>query len=161
MQDSSVDVDEQVLLGLVLDLNKGVLVAVPVDPQQGFNLGARKYQIKKSTQVLVYTVSMYLVHKICCSASLLIILPLTGISQYNLVQFFKETFKTKVISKTNLYLTYEIVIYRVFIKHFVFPYNFVIFLNSASSAAALVYLLMFVHTLTARENRERPESGIF
>ena len=41
--------------------------------------------------------------------------------------------ETKVISKTDLYLTHEIVIYRVFIKYCVFPYNFVIFLNSASS----------------------------
>ena len=37
------------------------------------------------------------------------------------------------------------------------PENFVIFLNSASSAAALAC----VHTLTPRENRERPESDIF
>ena len=38
-----------------------------------------------------------------------------------------------------------------------------IFLNSASSAAALVFYLPGVcaHTLTLRENRERPESGIF
>ena len=38
-----------------------------------------------------------------------------------------------------------------------------IFLNSASSAAALVFYLpiVSVHTLTPRENRERPESGIF
>ena len=39
----------------------------------------------------------------------------------------------------------------------------VIFLNSASSAAALVFYLpgMCVHTLTPRENREKPESGKF
>ena len=39
-------------------------------------------------------------------------------------------------------------IYRVFIKYCVFHSNVVIFLNSASSAAA------------PRENKERPESGI-
>ena len=44
-----------------------------------------------------------------------------------------------------------------------FPQNFVIYLNSASSAAALVFHLPGVcaHTLTPRENRERPKSGIF
>ena len=48
--------------------------------------------------------------------------------------------------------------YRVFIKYCVFPENVVIFLNSASSAAALVfYLLVCVHTLTLKET----ESGIF
>ena len=50
-----------------------------------------------------------------------------------------------------------------------FPSNFVIFLNSASSAAALVFYLPSgspsvksgVHLLTPRENRESPESGIY
>ena len=44
-----------------------------------------------------------------------------------------------------------------------FPLDFVIFLNSVSSAAALVFYLpgVCVHTLTPRENREMPESGIF
>ena len=52
--------------------------------------------------------------------------------------------------------------YRVFIRYLCL--NFVIFLNSASSAAALDFYLPGVctHTDTApRENRERPESGIF
>ena len=40
-----------------------------------------------------------------------------------------------------------------------YPQNVVIFLNSASSAAVSVPGV--VHTLTPRENRERPESGIF
>ena len=44
--------------------------------------------------------------------------------------------------------------YRVFIKYSVFFLIFFIFLNSASSAAALVFYLP-VHTLTPRENRER------
>ena len=51
--------------------------------------------------------------------------------------------------------------YRVFIKYCVFPKNVVIFLNSASSAAALVLDLPSVHTLTPRGNRERPESEIY
>ena len=51
--------------------------------------------------------------------------------------------------------------YRVLIKYCVFPEIFVIFLNSASSAAALVFYLVCVHTLTLRENRERQESRIF
>ena len=39
---------------------------------------------------------------------------------------------------------------------------FVINLNSASPAAALVFLPAWcLHTLTPRENRDRPESGIF
>ena len=44
-----------------------------------------------------------------------------------------------------------------------FPLDFVIFLNSASSAAALVFYLpgVCVHTLTPRENREMQESGTF
>ena len=52
--------------------------------------------------------------------------------------------------------------YRVFINYCVFPYNFGIFLNSASSAAALVLYLPGVCTHTDTErNRERPESGIY
>ena len=44
-----------------------------------------------------------------------------------------------------------------------FSLKFLIFLNSVSSAAALVFYLPCVctHTLTRRENRERPEFGIF
>ena len=49
--------------------------------------------------------------------------------------------------------------YRVFIKYCVFPWNVVIFLNSASSTAAIVFDLPL--TLTPRGNRERPESGIY
>ena len=51
--------------------------------------------------------------------------------------------------------------YRVFIKYRGFFLKK--FLNSASSAAAIVFYLpgVCVHTLTPRENRERPESGIF
>ena len=42
-----------------------------------------------------------------------------------------------------------------------FPFNFVIFLSSASSTAALVfYRLACVHTLTPRENRERDRNII-
>ena len=56
----------------------------------------------------------------------------------------------------------ETITYKVFIKYCVFPKNFVIFLNSASSAAALVfYLPVCVHTLTPREKKERQESEIF
>ena len=60
--------------------------------------------------------------------------------------------------------------YRVFIKYCVFFLrNVVIFLNSASSAAAMVFYLSSgclnvksgVHTLTPRENGERSEFGIF
>ena len=49
-----------------------------------------------------------------------------------------------------------------FIKYCVFSENFVIFLNSASSPAALVFYMpgVFVHTLTPKENRAKPESGI-
>ena len=43
-----------------------------------------------------------------------------------------------------------------------FPENVVIFLNYASSAAALVSTcLVCVHNLTPREKRERPEFEIF
>ena len=50
-------------------------------------------------------------------------------------------------------------IYRVFIKYYVFSLFF-IFLNSDSSAAALVFYLpvVCVQTLTPRENREWQES---
>ena len=52
--------------------------------------------------------------------------------------------------------------YRVFIKYCVFPWNVVIFLNSASVAAALVFdLPLCTHTDTTEGNRERPESGIY
>ena len=51
-----------------------------------------------------------------------------------------------------------LVIYRVFIKYCVFFLKFWIFLNSASSAAALVFYLPGVGE---REKRERPETGIF
>ena len=53
--------------------------------------------------------------------------------------------------------------YRVFIKYCVYSLKFCDFLNSVSSAAALVFYLpgVCVHTLTPRENRERPELGIF
>ena len=54
-------------------------------------------------------------------------------------------------------------LYRVFINNCVFSLKFVIFLNSASSAAALVFYLpgVFTHTNTPRENGERQEFGIF
>ena len=50
-----------------------------------------------------------------------------------------------------------------FIKYCVFSLKFVIFLNSASSAAALDFYLPGVCTVHWHrgENRERPESGIF
>ena len=46
-------------------------------------------------------------------------------------------------------------LYRVFIKYCVFPKNFVIFLNSASSAAALVFYLPGVCTHTDTEGKQR------
>ena len=54
--------------------------------------------------------------------------------------------------------------YRVFIKDCIFPQNVMIFLNSASSdAAALVFYLPSgdPSMQLERENRERPESGIY
>ena len=45
--------------------------------------------------------------------------------------------------------------YKVFIKYCVFPYNFVIFLNSASSAAALVFYLPGVCTHIDTERKQR------
>ena len=45
--------------------------------------------------------------------------------------------------------------YRVFIKYCVFPEIFVIFLNSASSAAALVFYLPGVCTHTDTEVKQR------
>ena len=48
--------------------------------------------------------------------------------------------------------------YRVFIKYCVFPSNFVIFLNSASSAAALVFYLPGVCTHTDTEGKQRKAS---
>ena len=46
-------------------------------------------------------------------------------------------------------------LYRVFIKNCVFPLNFVIFLNSASSAEALVFYLPGVCTHTDTEGKQR------
>ena len=43
------------------------------------------------------------------------------------------------------------------IKYYVFPKNFVIFLNSASSAAALVFYLPGVCTHTATKGKQSPE----
>ena len=51
---------------------------------------------------------------------------------------------------------YSMCRYRMFIKYCVFPSNVIIFLNSASSAAPLVFAL----PLTKRGNQARPESGI-
>ena len=55
--------------------------------------------------------------------------------------------------------------YRVFIEYCAFSLNVVIFLNSASSAAALVFYLSFsgpsTMVYTPKKNRERPESGIY
>ena len=45
--------------------------------------------------------------------------------------------------------------YRVFIKYCAFPLNFVIFLNSASSAVALVFYLPGVCTHTYTEGKQR------
>ena len=47
--------------------------------------------------------------------------------------------------------------YRVFIKYCVFPYNFLNFLNSACSAAALVFYLPGVCTDTDIERKQSPE----
>ena len=49
----------------------------------------------------------------------------------------------------------KLVIYRVFIKYCVFPLKFWIFLNSASSAAALVFYLPCVCTHTDTEGEQR------
>ena len=46
-------------------------------------------------------------------------------------------------------------LYRVFIKYCVFPQNGVIFLNSASSATALVFYLPLVCTHTDTEGKQR------
>ena len=56
--------------------------------------------------------------------------------------------------------------YRVFIEYCAFSLNVVIFLNSASSAAALVFYLSLSGpsiklVYTPKKNRERPESGIY
>ena len=61
-------------------------------------------------------------------------------------------FKYKVnIGKLHMYF-----IYRVFIKYCVFfPENFVIFLNSASSAAALVFYLPGMCTHTGTEGKQK------
>ena len=70
--------------------------------------------------------------------------------------FVTATTKSFFLSSVYMYM------YRVFIKYSVFPWNVVIFLNSASSAAAPAFELCHcVHTLTPRENREWPESGIY
>ena len=50
-------------------------------------------------------------------------------------------------------------LYRVFIKYCVIPYNFLNFLNSAHSAAALVFYLPGVCTHTDIE--KKTESGIY
>ena len=47
--------------------------------------------------------------------------------------------------------------YRVLINYCVFPYNFVIFLNSASFAAALVFYLPGVCTHTDTEGKQSTE----
>ena len=49
-------------------------------------------------------------------------------------------------------------LYRVFIKYCVFPYNFLNFLNSASSAAALVFYLPGVCTHIDTEGKQSPEN---
>ena len=49
----------------------------------------------------------------------------------------------------------ELCMYRVFIKYCVFSLIFVIFLNSASSAAALVFYLPDVCTHTDTEGKQR------
>ena len=75
------------------------------------------------------------------------------------MEYFMEYFAGQKLTAMDC----ELCMYRVFIKYCVFSLIFVIFLNSASSAAALVFYLpiVSVHTLTPRENRKRPESGIF
>ena len=61
----------------------------------------------------------------------------------------------------------EALLYRVFIKYIVFFLSNVIFLHSASSAAALRCSTCHLVTqarspvYTPRKNRERPESGIY
>ena len=50
---------------------------------------------------------------------------------------------------------YYTINYRVFINYCVFPLNFVIFLNSASSAAALVFYLPGVCTHTDTKGKQR------
>ena len=52
--------------------------------------------------------------------------------------------------------------YRVFIKYYIFPENVVIFLNSASSAAVLVFdLALCTHTDTEGKPREARVRNIF
>ena len=56
------------------------------------------------------------------------------------------------VARSKLKMT---VTYRVFIKYCVFPENVVIFLNSASSVAALVFYLPGVCTHTDAESKQR------
>ena len=57
------------------------------------------------------------------------------------------------------YLITEMIRYRVFIKYCVFPENVVIFLNSASSDAVLVFdLPLRTHTDITRGETERGQS---
>ena len=91
-------------------------------------------------------------------------LPLAAyLHNYNRPYQAKSYRPPKLHSYIGAFVRSHVGTYRVFIKYCVFPLVFVIFLNSASSAAALVFYLpgVCVHTLTPRENRERPESGIF
>ena len=52
----------------------------------------------------------------------------------------------------------DMVLYRVFIKYCVFPYNFLNFLNSANSAAARLFYLPGVCTHTDIEKKQSPEN---
>ena len=64
----------------------------------------------------------------------------------------------KLVSKEGsflLQLRIETITYKMFMKYCVFPKNFVIFLNSASSAAALVFYLPRVCKLTDTEGKQR------
>ena len=80
-----------------------------------------------------------------------------------LVSEIEASLLQRGVREQNLVGSLKRLFYRVFNKYCVFSLKFLIFLNSASSAAALVFYLpgVCVHTLTPRENRERPESGIF
>ena len=72
------------------------------------------------------------------------------VSRINISQFLKLLFLNAPKTRGNPRAQY-----RVFIKYCVFPYNFVIFLNSASSAAALVFYLPGVCTHTDTEANQR------
>ena len=65
---------------------------------------------------------------------------------------FAFQFCTQVRMANQMILTRK---YRVFIKYCFFPYNVVIFLNSVSSAAALVFYLPGVCTHTDTEGKQR------